>query len=154
MKSKTLLILLVFFGLLSCENSNTNTNRPQEVKIDHYGICRNYANQMAKIAMEQICPNTGKNSYSKVTSYEYDRYDDRYEIGVELYWTGRPWTLADFQKYNIDGVLYVYEDGDYDLEISYENHAVKVTNDNNTWFDMAGLTVGALVVMSEYDNNY
>ena len=70
---------------------------------------------------------------------------------MELYWTGRPWAMADYQKYNIDGTLFVYDDGDYDLEISYENHAVQVTNDNNSLFEIAVITAGTLVVLNEYD---
>lgn len=151
MKEKSFTFLVILFGLISCNNSNQHSTY-RKPKADHYVICKNYANQVAEIAMEKICPNTGKNSYGKVKSYEYDTYDDRYEIEAELYWTGRPWALADYQKYNIDGILYVYDDGDYDLEISYENHAVKVTNKNNSMFNIAALTAGTLVVLSENDN--
>jgi len=154
MKSKlfTVFVLVGMILFSSCVNNRSYAEEPKTkvIETDHYTLVRSYADQVAEQFMEKICPNTGKNSYGLVIEYYYDRYHDRYEIEMEAYWTGKTWALGDYEKFNIDGTLNVYHDGDWDFEVSYKNTAVRETIDNNELYGAAILTLGTLIVLSEY----
>jgi len=119
--------LIYFIILVSCSNSSNNTTYSSKPKIDHYSIVRGYADQVAEVYMQKICPNTGKNAYGIVNDYHYDSYHRRYEVDIEIYWNGKPWALAESRKYEIDGTLNVFSDRSWDFEYYYKNEAVSIT---------------------------
>jgi hypothetical protein len=141
-----LFLLTSIIVLSSCSSNNSGCAKPE---VDHYSIVRVYADQVAEKFMKGICPNTGKNAYAKVIDYEYDSYHNRYEIRMEAYWTGKPWALANNERYEIDGILIVFSNGAFDFNESYKNQAVKTTISNNQLFELASITVGTLIVLSE-----
>ncbi|MFC2107087.1 hypothetical protein ACFLRY_02005 [Bacteroidota bacterium] len=156
MKTNKTLAAFILSGIMlltSCSNNQSyaTESKPKKPEIDHYSIVRNYADQVAEKFMTEICPNTGKNSYAVVTDYYYDSYHKRYEIKIEAYWTGKTWALGEYQKFEIDGTINVFADRDWDFDVYYKNYAVKKTMENNRLLGIAAITVGTLVVLSEYE---
>lgn len=137
----TLFMAISFLGI--SQNADA-----QYIRTKHASMTKNYAKQCAEELMEQVCPNTGNNSYATINKWYYDEYTGEYEIHLYAYWTGRVCGLCSKRKFNIDGILTVKSNGHSTFKKTYQNDAVDDVEDSKYLWGGAIITIGVLSAMN------